>query len=165
MNRRIVYIVGPSGSGKSHLAREILEHECGADYFIKSPCNKWFDGYDGQTGALFDDFRGSWLKYSMLLNVADPAGYPVRCEVKGGTVLWRPTLLVITSNLFPLRLYSNHSDSAALLRRVKNANGCVYYLASRGARLREINPEGASTVDSDGNVIRWEPAEMAAHNG
>lgn len=109
------YFFGPTGSGKSYSAREALE-ELNVDYFDKSPGSHWFDGYTGQSCVLFDDFRGSWMPYSLFLRVTDPAGYWVQVQTKGGHVMWKPVHVFVTSNVPIHKLYPNH-DPAPLLRR------------------------------------------------
>lgn len=80
----------------------------------------WFDSYDEQTIALFDDFTGSELKLTFLLKVLDR--YPLRVPIKGGFVNWRPLEIYITSNLEPASWYSGASQTHvdALFRRFTN---------------------------------------------
>jgi len=113
--RECVYVFGPSGTGKSLWTRTQCE-SLEPDYYDKAPCCKWFDGYHGQKVALFEDYRGSWLSFSMLLRITDPAGYPVLVETKGGTVLWTATTLYFSSNV-PLECLYPAIDAAPLKRR------------------------------------------------
>ena len=51
----------------------------------------WFDGYDGQDTAIFDDFRASGNRFSYILRLIDR--YPMDVPVKGGFVYWNPGTL------------------------------------------------------------------------
>jgi hypothetical protein len=88
---------------------------------VKPPCSTWFDGYSGQRCALFDDYRGSWLPFSLALNVFDTGGYQVPVPVKGGHALWTATFIVVTSNELPSDLYK--CDCTPLIRRLSNFPG------------------------------------------
>ena len=59
--------------------------------------NQWFDGYYGQSNALFDDFDGQHPSITMMLQILDR--YPLQAPVKGGFVNWTPTTIYITTNL------------------------------------------------------------------
>lgn len=80
----------------------------------------WFDGYEGQSVLLIDDFTG-WIKYTTLLTLLDR--YPYRCQVKSSYcwALW--TTVVITSNIEPrswYQLFNADPDRYnALRRRIK----------------------------------------------
>lgn len=66
----------------------------------------WFDGYDGQTDVLLDDFAGqeSMVSIPLLLRILD--GYTLRLPKKGGFVSWGPTRIAITTNISPNIWYS-----------------------------------------------------------
>lgn len=106
--RNVIVITGPTGTGKTRWAIE--RHP---DAYIKPDNCKWYDGYDGATTILLDDFYG-WLPYSHMLRIAD--GYRVTGETKGGVVPLRHNTLVITSNREFRKWYSFEMD--ALRRRV-----------------------------------------------
>lgn len=102
---------GPSGVGKSRYVRYMHPDE----RIFNWGGDRWFDGYDGQSVALFDDFDGSGLDFRMLLRVLDR--YELRVPIKGGFVDWKPRRIYITSNRDPMFWYSGE-DSAPLLRRL-----------------------------------------------
>lgn len=91
----VVYY-GPTGTGKSHR----LQQECppGPEWFWVSP-GKWFDGYQGQPGLVFDEFRGSWQTHSYMLKLLDL--YPFSVERKGGHLKMRATRFRFSSNEHP----------------------------------------------------------------
>lgn len=78
----------------------------------------WFDGYEGQTGVLFDDFGGHEFKLTYLLKLLDR--YPMRVPVKGSFVQWKPKTIYMTSNCYFDQWYKNITAShmQALDRRI-----------------------------------------------
>lgn len=106
-------VVGPTGTGKSTYAQS---HE--NVYFKQN--SQWWDGYDGHTVVVLDDFYG-WLKYDDMLRIMDR--YPLLVQTKGGQQQFLARKLVITSNALPTSWYSKiFSDSKnsfpAFARRV-----------------------------------------------
>lgn len=93
---------GPTGTGKSHRLRQ----ECpeGPDWFWVSP-GKWFDGYQGQSGLVFDEFRGSWATHTDMLKLVDI--YPCRKEIKGSHVGIMATRFRFSSNEHPSAWYED----------------------------------------------------------
>jgi len=87
---------GPPRTGKSYRLR--LECPLGPDWFWASP-GKWFDGYEGQPGIVFDEIRDSWMPWEEILRVID--GYPIRRETKGGTIQVRAIRFRMSSNVHP----------------------------------------------------------------
>jgi len=92
---------GPPRTGKSWRLR--MECPSGPDWFWAAE-GKWFDGYAGQAGIVFDEIRDSWYPWETLLRIID--GYPIRREIKGGTVNVRATRFRMSSNVHPKFWYS-----------------------------------------------------------
>jgi len=116
---RVLWFHGRTGSGKSHAAFE--EAERASSSYVKMPGSKWFDGYIGQECVIFDDYRGDWFSFGFLLRLLDK--YPVRVEVKGGSVEWSPSLIIITCPKTPQQVYAGlvEKDDGSieqLLRRI-----------------------------------------------
>jgi len=109
---------GPTGTGKSWTLRQ----ECpeGPDWFWASP-GKWFDGYQGQPGIVFDEIRDSWYPWEFLLRLIDV--YPKTVEIKGGTVRCVATRFRMSTNVHPKGWYKgakgkpNHPWQDSPLRR------------------------------------------------
>lgn len=83
-----IWIFGPTGSGKSRLARSFAERVAGDNYFFHPPGSlKWWDGYEGQSCVIIDDFRRRHCRdiggLSYMLRILDR--YDCQIEVKGGT--------------------------------------------------------------------------------
>ena len=111
----VTVLYGPTGCGKSKLARELLN-----DYWVWTPQRgQWFDGYEGQTDVIFEEFRGQ-LPLEMTLTLLDRYECPV--QYKGGTVEFAPRRVVITSPKHPKHWYEDcYNDKIEqLLRRVTN---------------------------------------------
>lgn len=104
---------GKTGRGKTRAVFEFIEH---SEIYVH-PGSSWFNGYEGQKVALFDDFNGSEFKLSYMLKLLDR--YPMKVPVKGGFVNWVPKHIFITSNKDPKEWYANaHEEQrAALFRR------------------------------------------------
>lgn len=114
MVRRATVLWGSTGTGKSHRAWKAA----GDAAYSKDPRTKFWCGYLSQRTVVLDEFRGA-IDISHLLRWTDR--YPVRVEVKGGSVPLAANEIWITSNLHPRNWYPE-LDSAtyeALERRLK----------------------------------------------
>jgi len=106
---------GRTGTGKT---RKVFEsHD--RDIIYVHPGESWFNGYEGQEVALFDDFNGSEFKLAYFLKLLDR--YPMKVPIKGAYVQWAPKIIYVTSNKDPADWYRNalpeHRD--AMFRRIK----------------------------------------------
>lgn len=104
---------GATGTGKT---RRVYD-TCGQDLYTH-PGGPWFDGYDGQSEVLFDEFSGSYFALPYLLKLLDR--YPLQVPIKGGFVSFVPRRIWITSNYAPEDWYSSAREEhvIALLRRL-----------------------------------------------
>jgi len=76
---------GETGTGKTRRAWEFGLTYGGQDsVWISNGTLQWFDGYDGQSVAIFDDFRSKGTSFNFLLRVTDR--YPLSVPYKGGLV-------------------------------------------------------------------------------
>lgn len=105
---------GKTGVGKTRRVYEFIDRE----QIWVHPGGSWFDGYDGQSVALFDDFDGSWFKIDYVLKLLDR--YTFQVPVKGGYAWWVPKYIFITSNKKPDDWYPNANENhrQALIRRL-----------------------------------------------
>jgi len=97
-----VCYIGPKGCGKSHRLRT----ECppGPEWYWASP-GKWWDGYQGQPGIVFDEIRDNWYPYSYFLKLVD--GGPFMVEKKGGQVQMMAWRFRFSTNVKPRNWYKN----------------------------------------------------------
>lgn len=145
---------GPTGTGKSRAAFEAYP-----DAYWKMSCNHWWDGYEGQTVVVVDDYRTTMCPFDYLLRMIDR--YPLRVEVKGGTIPLNATTFVFTAPQRPERMWSLRTEEAInqLIRRIthvkcfqgdgsvvclKNPEGVDYILEDidRSAICNTFNPQG-----------------------
>lgn len=114
IERQVKIFWGRTGTGKSRRAWE----EAGDLCYSKCPRSKFWDGYQGQTEVVVDEFRGG-IDIAHILRWLDR--YPVRVEIKGSA---RPLLaerMWFTSNVDPRMWYPDlDADTlAAFMRRVE----------------------------------------------
>lgn len=112
----VVVLWGEPGTGKS---RQAFADAGDLAYVfpLQRPGNCWFDGYEGQSSLIIDEFEGE-LPLNHLLKIID--GHRFTGEVKGGHTypLW--TKVWITSNTHPKNWYPDAHEVKvrALLRRI-----------------------------------------------
>lgn len=112
---KLYWYYGESGTGKS---RKAFNKSKKHDYWILSKDGNWFDGYDGQSHVIIDDFRPDMFTLHWLLRVTD--GYPLQVPIKGGFTSWKPTHIFITTCHDPRKTYKNVTDENIdqLIRRI-----------------------------------------------
>lgn len=108
----VIWLWGPSGSGKSRSARNICAD---LDCYVKNDGSKWWDGYDRHEAVIIDDFRESWWPLTEMLGLLDR--YEKRVEIKGGWRQFVPRKIVITTILPPSAHYTLAGEDQEQLRR------------------------------------------------
>ncbi|AGS36210.1 replication-associated protein [Circoviridae 11 LDMD-2013] len=101
---------GAPGVGKT---RWIFERHADDLWICNDPTLQWFDGYQGESVVLIDDFRGE-ASPAFMLRLLDR--YPLQVPIKGGFTEWRATTIYITSNVAPP--FGMESIVAPLARRL-----------------------------------------------
>jgi len=112
----VFWLHGATGTGKT---RSAVEFGSIFERFWMSSCNlKWYDGYDGQPVAIFDDIRDDSVNFNTLLRLLDR--YCLSVEYKGGFHNWIPKFIVVTCPVDPGSLFSYKpkDDIGQLLRRI-----------------------------------------------
>lgn len=109
----VYWYYGSTGSGKSRAASD----EAPAAYW-KNPVNKWWDGYQGESDVIIDDYRPDFCTFSTLLRLFDR--YPMQVEAKGSSVQFVAKRIFITTPKNVEDTWSNRSeeDIAQLTRRI-----------------------------------------------
>lgn len=101
---------GPTHTGKSYKLRKDCPE--GPEWFWMM-AGKWWDGYEGQPGIVFDEYRGSWMKYETLLRVLTHG--PRRVEIKGTVARLKAWKFRFSSNLHPKNWYKGVAINSPFL--------------------------------------------------
>jgi len=131
---QVILLYGPPRTGKTSDARALLTQLFGDSEipFVK-PDGKWFDGYTGQQGVIFDDFIGEepGITIRSVLSWFDSREIVV--ETKGGHTTYKPNAIVVTTNKHPKLWFANLDPSlyAALMSRFS----AIYYYEAEGDEL------------------------------
>lgn len=106
---------GKTGTGKSKIANLIGSY-LGQLAQVEGTM-QWFDGYSGEDLCLIEEVR-EIRNISQFLRITDR--YAMRVPVKGGYVNWRPSWLILTTNLTPEALYGGFDKATqdAIKRRL-----------------------------------------------
>lgn len=115
LNIDVFVLLGKPGTGKTRYVYDTEGFE--NTYSLTVGDRLWFDGYEGQKVLLIDEFYGG-IKYSMMLQLLDI--YPLRLDIKGGSVWANWEKVYITSNSPVREWYKGVPDTGALERRIKN---------------------------------------------
>lgn len=119
---KVTLLYGNTGLGKTRWVYDNWVFK--GKSFWRLPCittQCWFDGYEGQTHVLLDDFAGAASKVSVVLLLQLLDGYQVRAPVKGSFCGWIPKNIAITTNLHPYLWYrwkDRMTQYLALARRI-----------------------------------------------
>lgn len=163
----VMWIYGPTGTGKSLFAFDFLRNcfGLGGVWLCNTSNLQWFDGYSGQPGAVFDDFRSKGVPFNYVLRVADR--YPLQVPVKGGFVNWAPKIIIFTTtgsleDTFKERNKYRPEDLRQLERRL---TGGVWKLPEQSDALsnllrRSLSP--TETADQLLETLKVEQGELSA---
>lgn len=116
----VVLLFGDPGTGKSTKAR-MYSKLYGKSYTLGVPSggNLWFDGYNGESTLLIDEFKG-WIPPTKLNEILDK--FKCKIEFKGsyGWAKWNHVF--ITSNYPPEEWWSEKViwNKQSLLRRINH---------------------------------------------
>lgn len=120
---KVIWICGPTGVGKT---KEVEDLE---DVHYQDDA-QWWDGYNGQKTIVFDDFRGSQVKFRKLLRILDRL--PLKVPVKGKMIDLEAEEYLFTSTKWPHECYSKEDeDMKQLYRRITK----LVYIPNRDSKF------------------------------
>lgn len=102
---------GQTGTGKTYLA-----HKRSPNAFF-SWSNQWYDGYDGVSDIIIDEYNGE-IQLGRLLRMLDRQKLMV--PTKGGSINFNPRRIFITSHFHPENWYPEQQDRYPELARRLN---------------------------------------------
>lgn len=120
-SRTVIVLYGRSGSGKSLWARQFAQANNLSVYsknLTKASDTQWFDGYDGESCLILDDFTDQAVSFRELLIWTDI--YKHRAQVKGAMSIGTWSHVIITSNISPNLWYQTYvgAEREPLMRRL-----------------------------------------------
>lgn len=91
-------ITGPTRTGKTRFVFDLARTLGKRLYKCDNAHKGWYDGFDMHDIAVFDEFMvgKSTMDCGTFLNMTD--GYAYRPEVKGSTTIWKPKVIIFTTN-------------------------------------------------------------------
>lgn len=118
----ITWLWGPTGTGKTHLAKQLARratNTIGSDdgFWMTSRDLKWWGEYRGQEAIIIDDFRADFCKFHELLRILDVNDF--NAEIKYGQQPLLAHSIFITCPYPPDQVYAVREDIGQLLRRIK----------------------------------------------
>lgn len=152
---------GEAGSGKTKSVYEKYGFE--NIYNVTNINDKvWFDGYNGESILLLDDFYG-WIQWGYFLKITD--GYPIRLDVKTRSSWACWTRVIITSNKHPIEWYPNKLVNGKLsdefVRRLSSVSHMRRQVSDKnvGSEVACNTIEATTDVDEHMRRIRAELEE------
>lgn len=119
---QVYYIWGKPGIGKTWFCHSHSPNL----YTITIPEHgkAWFDGYDGVSDVLIDEFNSPWIGSARMCQLIDR--YPLQVEVKGSFIDFRPAKIYICSNRSLEEIYGcDPIHYEAIKRRITTNNHMV----------------------------------------
>lgn len=138
-----LWIYGPSGTGKSYMAR--TEY---APVYLKD-INKWWDDYQGEDNVLIDEFSPTAAPFMVQFLKRWADRWTFSAETKGAKIIARPKLIIVTSNYSMDECFSAFPvDLPALQRRFRVIHLTTKYKwpSEAGHRCEERSDDASRPV-------------------
>lgn len=118
LKNRFLWIWGPTGTGKSHSAREIAKKIAPNERPYLKGWNRWWDGFEGQKVVILEEADSTVCERmeSYLKRWLDKWAF--NAEIKGLSRDLRPEYIIITSNYPMKECITKPEDLEAMKRRV-----------------------------------------------
>lgn len=129
----VVFIYGPTGTGKTHYAFENY-----SDIYVKPDGNDWFTYYNGEKTLFIDEFEG-WMTPSFTKKVLDKYPCPIRVHHGMDHACW--DTVVIASNLLPNKWWSSevYTKNPGLVDQITRRFSTCIYIPERGVNYTYKN--------------------------
>ena len=127
---QVYWLYGPTGTGKTAAAKLTMAKlltsngKDEGDYYFKTGTAKWWQGYIGHSGVIWDEFR-----YSCVANEGGLAGLlkildrdVINVEYKGGSVRLVAPYFIITSPYDPIECFTYRNHESGQDRADDNVN-------------------------------------------
>lgn len=159
---RNYFLYGPKGTGKTYMAERMAydlyciltgdqRKQDDIPYedmiYVMCPDKDWMDGYNGQPTMIIDEIDES-TRPSVQFMKRITLKRPVRVQVKGGSMMANPAMVIGISNYNLESVYKRPADLAALERRFK-----LVHMYEANPALRIDVQQDTETVDG-----RWRAA-------
>ena len=154
----IIWIYGPSGTGKTSLAKEFAEKRS-QPYFISGSTRDIFQGYNGEHTMILDELRPGVMTFADLLRITDPHGIEnqVMAPCRYNDKALACDLIIITTPYMPVEFYN-------ALFPVKMMNPNSNSIDSMDQLVRRIS----TTIEMTGKKIqamRYRPSPYLPNEG
>lgn len=94
---KVIWIYGAAGTGKTSMARELLESEFNSNnIFITGSNRDPFQEYAGQHSIIWNDLRHENVPYNELLNILDPFSSPIAGSRYNDKILMADKIIITT---------------------------------------------------------------------
>jgi len=144
---RGIWIYGPPRIGKSYQAQR-LSRLCAAKYgtsvYMKQQ-NKWWDGYQNEAVILLEDYDQEAHGHNLKIWLDR---YHCVGETKGGQVVLRHRMFVITSNYHPCMIFKDETMCKAIMER------CELVHMDRNCAPEVHVPKRAKVAKSETDIER-----------
>lgn len=150
---KIEILYGPSGCGKSYTAFDKYPRA----YNIPAPGSQWwFPDYRGEKICLLNEFKGSGVKPSQLLQLLDI--WPWTIQYKGGNMQFHGEHIVFTTTLHPSRWYPGvpPGKKEELKRRFREFGKLITF---EPMDTTVAFPAGIKFAEQDMKDFEWEEPE------
>lgn len=137
------WVYGPTGTGKSHLARSMAKQIDPKNQPYLKGCNKWWSGYTMQKVVLIEEMSPESGKFLAQYFKQWCDRWPFAAETKGGSFVngIRPDYIIVTSNYSIQECFPNEQDYLPLQRRM-----CEFYKDSRESWITVPDPSDGTQI-------------------